>query len=98
MLQIGISDISKNPAIIDKLDDVAEILNKKTNQVKGIFIPVVLLDNFKEVLEEIEYQKFAKRNAVLKDKSEEDDDTLMDGLGDKLKEIEQRVNLVLGMQ
>jgi hypothetical protein len=98
MLQIGISDISKNPAIIDKLDDVAEILNKKTNQVKGIFIPVALLDSFKEVLEEIEYQKFAKRNAVLKDKSEEDDDTLMDGLGDKLKEIEQRVNLVLGMQ
>jgi protoheme ferro-lyase len=82
MLQIGISDISKNPAIIDKLDDVAEILNKKTKQVKGIFVPVAFLDNFKEVLEEIEYQKFAKRNAVLKDKSEEDDDTLMDGLDD----------------
>ena len=29
MLQIGISDISKNPSIIDKLDDIAQIVNKK---------------------------------------------------------------------
>jgi len=33
MLQIGISDISKNPSIIEKLDDIAQILNKKTKQV-----------------------------------------------------------------
>ena len=81
MLQIGISDISKNPGIIDKLDDVAEILNKKTKQVKGIFIPTAYLDNFKEVLEEIEYKKFVKRNAALQNATK-DDETLLDGLDD----------------
>jgi len=81
MLQIGISDFSKNPGIIDKLDDVVEILNKKTKQVKGIFIPVSYLDNFKEVLEEIEYKKFVKRNAALKNATEKDE-TLLDGLDD----------------
>ena len=81
MLQIGISDISKNPGIIDKLDDVVEILNKKTKQVKGIFIPTAYIDNFKEVLEEMEYKKFAQRNSTLKN-STEHDETLLDGLDD----------------
>jgi len=81
MLQIGISDISKNPGIIDKLDDVVEILNKKTKQVKGIFIPTAYLDNFKEVLEEMEYKKFVQRNSTLKN-STEHDETLLDGLDD----------------
>jgi len=79
MLQISISDISKNPSIIDKLDDIAEILNKKTKQVKGIFVPNAYLENFREVLDEIEYQKFLQRNAMLQNGSKEDD-TLLDGL------------------
>ncbi|NKQ40708.1 MAG: hypothetical protein HF962_03970 [Sulfurovum sp.] len=79
MLQISISDISKNPSIIDKLDDIAEILNKKTKQVKGIFVPSAYLDNFKEVLDEIEYKKFLQRNAMLQNLNKEDD-TLLDGL------------------
>jgi len=81
MLQIGISDISKNPGIIDKLDEVVEILNKKTKQVKGIFVPSAYLDNFKDVLEEIEYKKFVKRNMALKN-SIDDEETLLDGLDD----------------
>ena len=81
MLQIGISDISKNPSIIDKLDDVAEILNKKTKQVKGIFIPAIYLSSFQEVLEEIEYKKFVERNKSLPNNLPEDD-TLEDGLED----------------
>ena len=78
MLQISISDISKNPSIIDKLDDVAQILNKKTKQVKGIFIPSAYMDSFREVLEEIEYRKFVERNKTLS--TMEEDDTLQDGL------------------
>jgi hypothetical protein len=81
MLQIGISDISKNPGIIDKLDDVVEILNKKTKQVKGVFIPTAYLDNFKEILEEIEYKKFVQRNLELKN-SIQSDETILDGLDD----------------
>lgn len=79
MLQISISDISKNPSIIDKLDDIAEVLNKKTKQVKGIFVPSHYVDNFKEILEEIEYKKFLERNVTLQDVNE-NDDTLLDGL------------------
>lgn len=81
MLQIGISDISKNPGIIDKLDDVVEILNKKTKQVKGIFVPSAYLEDFKDVLEELEYKKFVQRNMALK-KTNEDDDTILDGIDD----------------
>ena len=81
MLQIGISDISKNPGIIDKLDDIVEILNKKTKQVKGIFVPSAYLEDFKDVLEELEYKKFVQRNMALK-KTNEDNDTILDGIDD----------------
>lgn len=79
MTQLGISDISKNPALIDKVDDLIEVLNKKTKEVKGVFIPATLLDNFQEVFAEIEYQKFRQRNHALHTTKEEDD-TLLDGL------------------
>lgn len=82
MVQIGISDISKNPAIIDNLEDVAQILNKKTKQVKGIFIPNLYEDEFKKVLEEIEYRRFVERNRSLKH-NETGDETLEDGLGEE---------------
>jgi len=81
MIQISISDISKNPGMIDKLDDVAEILNKKTRQVKGIFVPTALLGNFQEVLDEIEYRKFVERNRSLCTDLEEDP-SIEDGLDD----------------
>ena len=81
MTQISISDISKNPSIIDKLDDIAQVLNKKTKQVKGVFIPNELLDNFQEIFKELEYKKFIQRNRDIKDSLEEDE-TLLDGVED----------------
>ena len=81
MIEIGISDISKNPSLIDKLDDIAQIINKKTKKVKGVFIPNEYLDNFQEIFKEIEYKKFVKRNAILSESLEEDN-TLLDGLQD----------------
>ena len=81
MRQVGISDISKNPSLLDKLDDLAEVVNKKTNTVKGVFIPSAYLSSFEKMFEEIEYQKFIQRNASIKN-SVEDDDTLTDGLND----------------
>jgi len=79
MLQIGISDIGKNPSIIETLDDMAEIWNKKTKQVKGIFIPIAFMDQFKEIVDEIEYRKFVERNRSLM-QIEEEESTLLDGL------------------
>jgi len=79
MTKVGISDISKNPSIFDKLDDLAQVVNKKTNQVKGVFIPNSYLGMFEKVFEEIEYKKFVKRNNSLKDSLNEDS-TLKDGL------------------
>jgi len=79
MTKVGISDISKNPSLFDKLDDLAEVVNKKTNQVKGVFIPSAYLPSFEKVFEEIEYKKFLQRNASLKNTLEEDS-TLSDGL------------------
>jgi len=81
MVQIGISDLSKNPAMLDKLHDLAQIVNKKTLDVKGVFIPHEYLDMFDKVFEEIEYKKFVKRNNSLKSSSIEDE-TILDGLDD----------------
>ncbi len=81
MLQIGISDISKNPAMFDKLHDLVQIVNKKTSDVKGVFIPNEYLDKFEEVFEEIEYKRFVQRNRSLQNSSAEDE-TLLDGLDD----------------
>jgi hypothetical protein len=77
MIQIGISDISKNPSIIDKLDDIAQIVNKKSKQIKGIFIPSELLLPYQDMIDELEYQRFCKRNANMQNN---EDDTLLDGL------------------
>ena len=82
MVQIGIADINKTPSIIDKLDDIAQIVNKKTKVVKGFFIPFQYKDMIKNAIEEIEYQKFKERNKNIISLSKEDD-TVLDGLNDK---------------
>lgn len=81
MLQIGIADINKSPSIIDKLDDIATIVNKKTKDVKGFFIPVEYKVFIEDAIEKIEYQRFLKRNQDLV--TQEDDATLLDGLDEK---------------
>lgn len=82
MLQIGISDISKNPALFEKTKDLVEILNKKTKEVKGVFIPSELLADFETIFKEIEYRKFVARNKSIVNQTNEDE-TLLDGLDDE---------------
>jgi hypothetical protein len=81
MVQIGIADINKSPSIIDKLDDVATIINKKSKDVKGFYIPVEYKSFIEDAIEKIEYQRFLKRNKNLA--SQEEDSTLLDGLNGK---------------
>lgn len=81
MLQIGIADINKKPSIIDALDDIAQIVNKKTKTIKGYFIPYAYKDMIKDAMQEIEYQKFKERNKDMISSSNSDD-TLLDGLYD----------------
>ena len=83
MLQIGIVDINRTPSVIDKLEDVAQIVNKKTKDIKGYFIPFAYKDMIKSAIEEIEYQQFKKRNHTLISSPSAQDDTLLDGLDDK---------------
>jgi len=80
MVQIGIADIHKTPSLIDKLDDVATIVNKKTKDVKGFFIPVAYRSMIEDALKEIEYQRFLKRNQALTKSQSNEDSTLLDGL------------------
>jgi len=83
MLQIGIVDINRTPSIIDKIDEVTQIVNKKTKDIKGYFIPIAYEDMIKELIENIEYQNFKKRNISLSDISNTQDETLLDGLDEK---------------
>jgi len=79
MIQIGIADINKTPSIMDKLDDVAQIVNKKTKEIKGFYIPQKYQSIIQEAIEKIEYQLFLERNqSLITDDTK--DDTLLDGL------------------
>ena len=82
MLQIGIAEINKTPSIIDTIDGVAQIVNKKTKDVKGFFIPIQYKAMIENIIEEIEYSRFVKRNKSLIDNEKQTDDTLLDGLAD----------------
>ena len=84
MLQIGVVDISRTPAIIDNISEVAKIVNKKTKKIKGYYIPVIYEKMIKKAIDEIEYQNFKKRNKSLIDTLDSNnEDTLMDGLDDE---------------
>ncbi len=65
MKRVSISEIVKKPSILDSVDDVIEVVNKKTNEVKGVFISAKDLPYIKDMIEEIEYRKWLKRNKGL---------------------------------
>jgi hypothetical protein len=62
MKRVSISEIVKKPSILDSVDDVIEVVNKKTNEVKGVFISAKDLPYVKDMIEEIEYRRWLKRN------------------------------------
>ena len=85
MVELSISDISKKPSLLDNLDDIAKIVNRKKNEVKGIFIPIEDKDLYKDLLEEIEYRRWLKRNkkGLIAEKPDFLDNVVSD-IGDKL--------------
>ncbi len=84
MVELSISDISKKPSLLDELNDVAKIVNKKTGEAKGIFIPMEESELFKNLIKEIEYRKWLKRNkAGLMERPDFLDDVIED-IGEKL--------------
>ena len=87
MKTISISEIAKKPSVLDNLDDVVQIVNKKTNEVKGFFISAQDLPYIKDMLEELEFQKWYQRNRGLetspKDLEDLFDETI-EQLGKKL--------------
>ncbi len=62
MKRVSISEIVKKPSILDSVDDVIEVVNKKTNEVKGVFISAKDLPYVKDMIEELEYRRWLKRN------------------------------------
>jgi len=79
MRNIGIAELNKNPAVLDSVDGVAKIINKKNRHIKGYFIPIAYKNEIEKVLKEIEYKKFLQRNQSLL-KQDKEDDTVLDGL------------------
>ncbi len=79
MRHIGIAELSKNPAILDSLDSVTMIVNKKNKLLKGYYIPISYKNEIEKVLKDIEYKNFLQRNKSLL-KQNNEDDTLLDGL------------------
>ncbi len=79
MKSIGIAELNKNPTILDLVDGVAMIVNKKNRHIKGYFIPATYKNEIEKVLKDIEYKKFLQRNKSLL-KQDNEDDTVMDGI------------------
>ena len=83
MVDIGIAELSKNPAILDKLDSIATIVNKKNKEVKGYFIPKSYDEYLNEVMENIEKSKkieLLKRVAKASKKDVIGDGAVADGI------------------
>lgn len=79
MVELSISDISKKPSLLDELDDIAKIVNKKTHEIKGIFVPYEDSKLFHKLFKELEYKKWLERNrAGLMEKPDFLDDVVED--------------------
>ena len=89
MKRISISEISKKPSVLDSIDGVVEIVNKKSNEVKGVFISAKDLPYIKDVIEELEYKRWLNRNKKGLEASAKELKGLfnepIEELGDKLK-------------
>ncbi len=80
MIELSILDINKKLATIDKIDDIVRVVNKKTHDVKGFFIPVAYKKYIEHAIQEIEYHKFLQRNRdLISNEMDGSDDTLLDG-------------------
>ncbi|WP_456456129.1 hypothetical protein [Nitratifractor sp.] len=80
MVELSLSELSKNPALLDTLEEIAEVKNRKTRSIKGYFIPARFEERFRELLEELDYESFKARNRSLGLEGSFDDATLSDGL------------------
>jgi len=88
MVELSISDISKKPSLLDELDDIAKIVNKKTGEAKGIFIPFEDASDFKKLLEALEYNRWLRRNRGLLENPPEDLEGIFD---DVISELGDRI-------
>lgn len=87
MKTISISDIVKKPSILDNVDDVVQIIDKKKDDIKGFFISMRDYELIKDMIEEIEYQKWYKRNRGLENPPKDLDgilDEAIEQIGEKL--------------
>lgn len=87
MQTISISEIAKKPSILDNIDDVTQIVNKKTNELKGVFISAKDMPYIQKILEELEYKKWQQRNRGLFESSGESIELFEDvieELGDRI--------------
>lgn len=83
MVEISISELSKHPKILDELDDIARVVNKKEGVIKGIFIPIAMKKDIEDLLEMIAKRKkeaLLKRVAKAQQRDKIGDGAVGDGL------------------
>lgn len=78
MRTISISDIAKRPSILGSLDNTVAIVNKKTNELKGVFISD----------QDLKYKEWYKRNKAGLEASQDDFKELFD---DAVQELGERL-------
>ena len=59
---VAINEIAKNPKIINNEDEIIYVEDKRKHELKSIVIPALYKDDIEEVIKEIEYKMWLKRN------------------------------------
>jgi len=84
MVEVSISEISKHPKILDELDEIAKVVNKKDKKIRGVFIPASMMsDELERYIKAIERQRkreLLKRIAKAQREDRIGDGTVGDGL------------------
>jgi len=82
---VAVNEIAKHPKIISDADEIVYVQDKRKNELKSIVIPASYEPYLHDVLKEVEYQMWLKRNqGLLNSEHPEILDNVVGDLGEKL--------------
>ena len=82
---VAVNEIAKHPRLISDIREIVYIKDKRKNELKSIVIPASYEPYLADVLKEIEYQMWLKRNkGLLKSEHPEILENIIGDIGEKI--------------
>ena len=60
MLEYGIKNITINPTIITKADEIIRLIDNRTKQTRAFVVPAIYEDYIREIEKEIKFRKWVE--------------------------------------